>query len=117
MEVCFIGGGNQSTQIKPTLRSATGQWQTLSHNIVSSEPWVGFELTTLMVIGTDCTGSYKSNYHTTTTPTVPISFVDEYTLKKIKSIFIAIRKRNGQMLKTWRANATNYLRPRIKIAT
>ena len=27
----------------------------------------GFKLTTLVVIGTDCTGSYKSNYHTTTT--------------------------------------------------
>ena len=27
--------------------------------------WVGFKLTTLVVIGTDCTGSCKSNYHTT----------------------------------------------------
>jgi hypothetical protein len=26
--------------------------------------WTGFELTTLVVIGTDCTGSCKSNYHT-----------------------------------------------------
>ena len=25
--------------------------------------WVGFELTTLVVIGTDCIDSYKSNYH------------------------------------------------------
>jgi len=25
--------------------------------------WAGFELTTLVVIGTDCTGSCKSNYH------------------------------------------------------
>jgi hypothetical protein len=25
---------------------------------------VGFELTTFVVIGTDCIGSYKSNYHT-----------------------------------------------------
>ena len=31
----------------------------------------GFELTTLVVIGTDCTGSCKSNYHTITTMTVP----------------------------------------------
>jgi hypothetical protein len=32
--------------------------------------WVGLELTTLMVVGTDCIGSCKSNYHiiTTTTP-------------------------------------------------
>jgi len=33
--------------------------------------WTGFELTTLVVIGTDCTGSYKSNYHTITTTEVP----------------------------------------------
>jgi hypothetical protein len=25
--------------------------------------WEGFELTTLVVIGTDCIDSYKSNYH------------------------------------------------------
>ena len=27
-------------------------------------PWAGFELTTSMVLGTDCAGSCKSNYHT-----------------------------------------------------
>jgi hypothetical protein len=33
--------------------------------------WMGFKLTTLVVIGTDCIGSYKSNYHTTmTTPRI-----------------------------------------------
>jgi hypothetical protein len=32
---------------------------------------VGFELTTLVVIGTDFTGSYKSNYHTIMTTTAP----------------------------------------------
>ena len=32
--------------------------------------WMGFELSTLVVIGTDCTGSCKSNYHTITTTTV-----------------------------------------------
>ena len=31
----------------------------------------GFELTTLAVIGTDCTCSCKNNYHTITTTTVP----------------------------------------------
>ena len=32
--------------------------------------WAVFELTTSVVIGTDCIGRYKSNYHTiTTTPT------------------------------------------------
>jgi hypothetical protein len=32
---------------------------------------MGFELTNIVVIGTDCTGSCKSNYHTITTTTVP----------------------------------------------
>jgi hypothetical protein len=34
-------------------------------------PWMGFELKTLVVIGTDCTGSCKSNYHMITTTTPP----------------------------------------------
>ena len=33
--------------------------------------WAGFELTTLVLIGTDCIGSCKSNYHTITTTPVP----------------------------------------------
>jgi hypothetical protein len=36
-----------------------------------TSPIAGFELTTLVVIGTDCTGSFYSNYHTITTTTVP----------------------------------------------
>jgi hypothetical protein len=35
--------------------------------------WAGFELTTLKGIGTDCTGSCKSNNHTITTTTAPIN--------------------------------------------
>jgi len=34
--------------------------------------WVGFELTMLVVIGTEYIGSYKSNYHTITTKMAPI---------------------------------------------
>jgi hypothetical protein len=34
--------------------------------------WVGFELTTLVVIGTDCIGSYQYNYHMITTMTANI---------------------------------------------
>ena len=33
--------------------------------------WAELELTMLLVIGTDCIGSYKSNYHTITTTTPP----------------------------------------------
>jgi hypothetical protein len=54
-------------------RPVASHWQTLSHNVVSSssrhEP--GFEFTTLVVTGTDCTGSCKSNYHMITTTTAP----------------------------------------------
>jgi hypothetical protein len=31
--------------------------------------WTSSQITTLVVIGTDCTGSFKSNYHTITTTT------------------------------------------------
>ena len=34
--------------------------------------WAGFELTTLVVISTNCKGSCKSNYHTITTMIDPI---------------------------------------------
>ena len=34
--------------------------------------WAGFELTMLVVIGTDCIDSYKSNHHTITTTTAPL---------------------------------------------
>jgi hypothetical protein len=47
---------------------AVSHWQTLSHNVVSSTPRLsGFEITILVVMCTDCIGSYKSNYHTITT--------------------------------------------------
>ena len=64
--VSFIGGGNQR---KP--RPVASHCQTLSHN-VSSTPCHEWGLnTTLVVIGTECTGSCKSNYHTITTTTAP----------------------------------------------
>jgi hypothetical protein len=55
-------------------------WHTLSHNVVSSTPRHerGFELTTSVVIGTDCTGSWKSNYYTITSTTVPYMILEFY---------------------------------------
>jgi hypothetical protein len=38
--------------------------------------WAGFELTTLVVLGFDCIGSYQSNYHTITTTTDSIIYGD-----------------------------------------
>jgi len=52
-------------------RHAASNWQTLSHNLVSSTPRherAGLELTTLVVIDTDCTGSWIY-IHTITTTT------------------------------------------------
>ena len=63
LAVSFIGGRNRSMRKKTTdLSQITNKL--LSHNIVSSTPC--HELTTLVVIGTDCTGSCKSIYHTIT---------------------------------------------------
>jgi len=48
---------------------ATSHWQTLSHNVVPSTPHMSGIGTRceLVVIGTDCIGSCKSNYHAFTT--------------------------------------------------
>jgi hypothetical protein len=40
-------------------RLVASHWQTLSHNVPLA--WAGFELTTLLVIDTDCIGSYTTN--------------------------------------------------------
>jgi hypothetical protein len=55
---------------RPAVKSLTN----LSHNVVSSTPHHergSFKLTTLFVIGMDCTCSCKSNYHTMTTMMAP----------------------------------------------
>jgi hypothetical protein len=51
-----------------------------------TSPWRGFELTTLVVIGTDCTCSCKSNYHTITTTTAP------YIVTNINYCFSNVKK-------------------------
>jgi hypothetical protein len=67
--VRFIDGGNRSTRRKsPSCRKSHTN---LSYNVVSSTCLSGFKLTTLEELGTDCIGSYKSNYHTIKTLTAP----------------------------------------------
>jgi hypothetical protein len=44
--------------------SAYHLYRSQTNYIEYNSQWVGFELTTLVVIGTDCIGSCKSNYHT-----------------------------------------------------
>jgi hypothetical protein len=43
----------------------------LYHIMLYTLPWSRFELTTTVVIDTDCIGSCKSNYHAITATTVP----------------------------------------------
>jgi len=81
MAVSFIGGGNRSTRRKlPTYRKSLTNFITQCCIGYTSQ-WAGVELTTLVVIGTDCTGSCKSNYHTTTTTTAT---ENKYSTKKNK---------------------------------
>ena len=63
----IIGGGNWRIRRKPpTCRKSLTNFY---HIMLYISPLSIFELTTSVVIGTDCTGSCKSNYHmTTTTP-------------------------------------------------
>ena len=49
-----------------------------------TSPQTGFELTTLVVIGTDCTGSCKSNYHMITAMTPLVRSV--WPLPVVKSL-------------------------------
>ena len=65
--VSFIGGGNR-IKIPTCCKS-------LKSLMLYTLPWSGFELTTSVVIGTDCMSSCKSNYHTITAMTAP---PDEY---------------------------------------
>jgi hypothetical protein len=47
----------------------------LYHIMFYTSPWSRFEITTSVVIGTDCIGSYKSNCHTITATTAPLLLI------------------------------------------
>jgi len=66
--------------------------------------WVGFEFTTLVMIGTDCIGSYKSNYHTITSHVHdgPYWFcVKENGDQYNRNIFNCIRRKNMVFINTF----------------
>jgi len=65
-------------------RPVASHWQTLSHNVGHLVLIKIRTLTTSVVIGTDCIGSCKSNYHTLMAMTVPYKFCN----KKITEIKI-----------------------------
>jgi len=62
-------------QEKPTdLPQVTDNLYHITLYIEYTSPSTGFELTTWVVIGTNCTSSCTSNYHTITTTTTPTLF-------------------------------------------
>jgi hypothetical protein len=69
--VSFIGGGNRRNPEKTTDLPQVTDKLNVVHLALS-----GFEPTTSMVIGTDCIGSCKSNYHTITATMFPLPFIN-----------------------------------------
>ena len=49
----------------------------LFHIMLYTSPWSRLELTTSVVIGTDCICSCKSNYHTITATTAPLTYFNK----------------------------------------
>ena len=92
MAVSFIDGGNRSTRRKPPTchKSQTNLYRV--HLV-----WTRFELTTLVVIGTDYIGSYKSNYHTITTMAAPMPMCE----CKINHNAIKKTKKNSKLYSTF----------------
>ena len=62
----------------------------LYHIMLYTSPWTGFELTTLVMIGTDCTGSCKSNYHMIMIMTAPYDFSQNTSCKEFSYSYVKI---------------------------
>jgi hypothetical protein len=108
VEVSFIGAGNRSNRRKPpTSRRSLTNFIT-KYYIEYTSPRMVFELTTLVVIGTDYIGSYKSNYHTITTTTAP-------DISKIFGFFITIKKKESRIKMNSVAEKLSFAFPKISV--
>ena len=65
----------QETGVPKDLSQGTDKLHHIMLHIEYPLLWAGFELTTLVVIGTDCIGSCKLNIHMITTTKAPMSLV------------------------------------------
>ena len=63
--------------------------------------WVGFKLTTSVVIATDCTGSCKSNYHTITTVMDPIEKNFTCVIINMHKVWLTFRAGLSYRLQAW----------------
>ena len=57
-------------------RPVESHWQTFTNNVVSSTLHYERDSNLQLQIGTDCTGSCKSNYYTITTTMAPVSILE-----------------------------------------
>ena len=92
---------NQIIFFIPTCRKSLTN---LSHNelccIEYTSSWTGFDITTLVVITTDCTGSCKSNYHmikTTMTSCIMTQVGEYYILLPSSTVVLWIEIRINQV--------------------
>jgi hypothetical protein len=69
----YVKPGSVMAVIVEDPAKTTDLWQVTDklYQIMYTSPWSRFKLTTSVVIGTDCTGSCKFNYHSITTKTAP----------------------------------------------
>jgi hypothetical protein len=105
--VSFIGGGNRSTRRKS---STCRKSLTLTYCCIENiSPGTGFELTTLVVIVSDCTDSCNSNYHTITTTTPPYMLVVVPYTKCMNMIIIYNTKTTNHHNQQYKSNYTNLL--------
>ena len=90
--VLLVPGRNRSTRgIPPTCRKSLTNFITWRY-IEYTSTWTGFETTTLVVIGTYCIGSCKSNYHMTTTTTVPLILYLYWLYPNYACLFICLKQ-------------------------
>jgi hypothetical protein len=78
----------------------------LYHIMLNTSPCVGFVLTTLVVIGTDCIGSCKSKCHTIMTTTASFSLIKmldkRIMLKFVHTILCIMFVKYVNCINTWR---------------